>query len=375
MKRHTIWLAAILLFCLAAGAQAQTDALEALKKQVQQLQDQLKAAMDQIKAIEAKQAAAAPAPKEKWSDKLSVTGYFHARYEAREDTIDDFFIRRLYVNLIGNWNDRAQSVITFGRVGPEDPKIDLEVAMVNYKFRDNWVLTFGQAPNFFGWDTAESSSKRLPFDRWAAGEGIPGRPGRPGIRGLYFAGPWDRGVYVTRQSQASSEPTVILGLVNGNFRNSDNDNNKVWSVDLKWKPRWGQFGASYMDGKYTEVPPGAAAGTAAVTQPRRALGLFVHTEPTPFGFQGEFLDGEMFGKDVQGWYGQVAYNKGGPGTPYFRYEQFDQDQATMGNTFVGWRLGYAYQVDKNNEVTLEIHDAHAGSIDYGQLGAQWQVAF
>jgi outer membrane lipoprotein-sorting protein len=51
MKRHTIWLAAILLFCLAAGAQAQTDALEALKKQVQQLQDQLKAAMDQIAAV------------------------------------------------------------------------------------------------------------------------------------------------------------------------------------------------------------------------------------------------------------------------------------------------------------------------------------
>jgi Tfp pilus assembly protein PilP len=389
MRRHTIWLVTMLLFAFVAGAHAQTDALDTLKKQVQQLQDQLKAAMEQIKAIEAKQATpatpaapAAPAAP-KWYDKVRVSAYWQSRYEAREDTIDGFIMRRMYLSFIGSLNEKTQALLILSRVpAGTEPNIELDAAQVNYRFADDWSTTFGMVYNYFGWDTWESSSKRLPFDRWAAGEGVAGRTGRPGLRGLYALGPMDEGVYVTHHARKDSEPTIHLGVMNGNYNRGDNDDNKVLSLDVRVKRQSGmQYGLSWMDGDFTEVPPGSAAGTPAVTNPRKALGLYFHTEPKPWGVQAEYMDGEFFGNDIRGWYGQVAYNRGGTskGTPYVRYEEFDphqgMDTANNQQTYTSLRLGYAYQLDNHNELTLELQDAEQGSVDYGQLGLQWQLGW
>lgn len=370
MRCLRLTLVAALLLAVVATAQAQT--VEQLRDQVKALQDQLKVVMDKLQQLEAKPAppAAPPADVPKWTDKITVNGYWHARYEARENARDDFTFRRMYINFLGKLNDRTSIIMNLCRVPlANDPTIEFEAAQVNYQLDDLWMLSFGQVYNNFGWDTWESSSKRLPLDRWAAGEGISGRPDRAGIRGLYFAGPTDRGMYVTRKGQ-DMIPTVIVGLVNGNFRAADNNDNKTYSLDLRWKQPWGQFGASWMDGDYTET-----VGGVLTTNARKALGLYVHTDPAPWGFQAEFLDGDLFGHPVQGWYGQVAYNKGGKGTPYFRYEQYDTDQDSAGNTFMGFRAGYAYQLDKNNELTVEWQDADYADMDYGQFGFQWQLGF
>ena len=363
----------LVLLTFVAAAHAQQSETQALRDMVKQLQDQLKIVTDRLQQIEAKQAApVAPAtPKASWSDKLSIHGYWQSRFEARGDTRDDFTMRRMYLNFVGNWSPKMQSLLILSRIpATNDPDIELEAAQVNYRFADDWSVTFGQAFNNFGWDTWESSSKRLPFDRWAAGEGVAGRPDRPSIRGLYWAGATDRGVYLTRHARGS-EPTVIFGVVNGNYRAGDNDDNKAVSIDLKVKrPNGMQYGASWLDGKYTET-----VASLPVTTTRRAVGLYFHTDPKPWGFQAEYLNGKLFDADMHGWYGQAAYNNGGKGTPYVRYEQYDPNEAVGGDTYMSLRLGWAYELDKNNEFTLELQDADRSGIDYNTAGVQWQFAF
>lgn len=367
----------VLLLSLLTAAQAQQSEIDKLRETVKQLGEQLKAVTEKLQQMEAKQAAQPtppPAPpKASWTDKLSISGYWQSRYEARQNTRDEFIMRRMYLNFVGKWNERTNTVLTLSRIpANNDPNIEFEAAQVNYRFADDWSVTFGQAFNSFGWDTWESSSKRLVFDRWAAGEGVASRPGRAGIRGLWYAGAVDRGVWVTRHARGS-EPTVIVGVSNGNYNKGDNDDNKVVSLDLKCKrPNGMQYGASFLTGDYTVD---AVAPALPVTQTRQALGLYFHTDPKPWGFQAEWLDGKMFGADVDGWYGQVAYNTGGKGTPYVRYEQFDQNKDATGDTYMSLRAGYAYQLDKNNEFTLELQDAKSGSLGYDQAGVQWQLGF
>ncbi|MGE5531311.1 MAG: hypothetical protein ACM3VW_04245 [Bacteroidota bacterium] len=388
MRRTIITLMAglvLLSIAAAASAQQQSD-LDALRATVKQLSDQLKAVTEKLQELEAKQAAPAipapvvvavptPAPaapaKENWYDKLAITGYWQSRYEAREDTFDEFIMRRMYLNFVGNWNPNFKTLLTLSRIpAGSDPNIEFEAAQVFWRFANDYSIMFGQVFNNFGYDTWESSAKRLPFDRWAAGEGVASRPGRPGIRGLYWRGAADRGMYLTRHARGS-EPTVIAGIVNGNYSLGENDNNKVLSLDLRFnRPGNMQYGISSIYGDYTDTTPGGP-----VTQPRRAVDLYFHTEPCPWGFQAEYLKGQLFGNDVEGFYGQVAHNGGGKGTPYVRYEQYNQNEDTSGDTYTSLRLGYAYQMDKRNEFTFEIQDAEAGNIDYSQLGAQWQFAF
>lgn len=376
-----VLLAVVLLAVFATGAMAQQTETQMLRDQVKQLQQQLQQVLDRLQQVESKQAAPAAAPAgpaaPKWSDKLTVNGYFQARYEAREDARDDFGIRRLYVNFVGKLNDRTYGQVTLFRGGiPGEPKVDLDYAFVDYKLSDLWNVRFGQWPNTFGWDDAESSSRRLVLDRFVAAEGLSSRPERPGLRGVWFAGSSDRGVMFTRKGQGSV-PTLNFELMNGNFRESDNNNDKTYEVDARFTQPWGIFGASYINGDYTSVNPD---GTLGAETPRRALGLYLHTDPTPWGVQGEYIDGELFGHDIRGWYGQAAHCVG-KGTQFARYEWFDPQRDVSGDAYKALHLGYMYQLDANNRLTLEWINADrkpaplTPEIDYGQLGLQWQMGF
>lgn len=392
-KVWVLTLAAALLLTFAAGANA-APTMDDLAGQVKQLQDSLKQAMDRIQKLEAEKAAAPAAAAAKpaapaatpWYDKLAISGYWHARYEDRTSRFpantppgtfnpatavknnDDFLIRRMYLGITGKPNDRTTGVIMLRRLGNINANaIDLEALFVNYAISPLYNVEFGRVYNKFGWDAWESSSKRLPFDRFAGAEGYTAG----GVRGLYFAGPTDQGVYFSRKSDGEWTPTVYVGLVNSNFiTNPDNNSNKAVSLDLKWKRDVVQFGASYIGGDYTEM-----VGNPAVrmTTLREMFGLFVHTDPNPWGFQGEYLQGRLFGQEVKGFYGQVARKLGG-GTGYVRYEQYDPSLDVDGDLFDAWKFGYAWQMDKNNELTFEYMTAERGAVPVGQWGFQWQLA-
>lgn len=385
-----VLLATVLLLTLVSGAMAQTEA-EKLRQQVQQLQQQLQDVLGRLQKLEttpaqatAPTAAAQPAAP-KWYDNIRFLGYMQGRFEDRRQMLssfppgaypqtsteatDEFLTRRMYFGMIAKPNERTTATVLFRHLSWAGG-VDLEALNVDYKLSDTWNVEFGRVYNKYGWDAWESSSRRLPFDRFAGLEGY--RPG--GVRGLFFQGPTDHGIYLTHKpapGAPGSEPTVHLGLLNGNFLNAENNNNKTYEIDLRWNRPFGQFGVSWLDGEFTEnvgTPP------APMTASRQMLDLWFHSDPQPWGFQAEFVDGELFGADVRGGYAQVARNNGA-GTTYFRYEKFDPTQGLPGDTFNAFRLGYAYQLDKSNELTLEYMDADRSANEVGQFGFQWQTAF
>jgi hypothetical protein len=345
--------------------------------------ERLKAELEQLRGQIQQAAPAAPA-KENWTDKYTLVGYVHNRYEARKNanTRDDFFLRRMYLGLAGKFSDRASGMIMLDRaggIGPvaafpgfnppgtPDPGIMISMLYGEYKLTSDWSVRFGQVPTNWGWDVGLSASTMLPFERCAMGEGFATRPGRAGVPGLFYLGYEDRGVYFIRNPRKPEEPKVFLGVVNGNFRYSDNNDNKAVSLDLRWTQPKVSYGINWLDGKF--VNPGTG-----VNQDRGGFGLYVHSDPKPWGFQAEYSDFDLLGTEREGWYGQVAYNQGSY-TPFFRLESYDTDKNVVGDTLDGWHLGCAYQVDKRNRVTLEYVGMDRLGVDYGQTGLQWQLGF
>jgi len=312
-----------------------------------------------VSGIQATAAGDRPA----WYDQISISGYFQNRYEARQDTVDDFFMRRLYVNLVGRLNDRTTAVVVFGRVGPEDPNIDLSCAFVDYQVNDEWMVRVGQVPTNFGWDTAESSSKRLPLERFVGAEGIPTRPGRPGIRGMYFAGPWDRGIYLIRKP-VNNAPKIIFGVVNGNFRLSSALSTATSATLMTTTTR---PSASTSSG----ASPGGSAASVGWTAssdpaPTRLTAMRLTSTSTPTPARGA---SRASTSTAASWVTTLT------ATPFVRYEVFDPNKSASGDTYTGLHIGCAYQLDKHNEITVEWVDADQCCTDYGQFGLQWQLAY
>ncbi len=322
-----------------------------------------------------------------WADRISINGYFHMRYEAMDwaNAQDQFVLRRMYINLMIDANERTKAVITWTRIGP-DPALtsstDWANIFVDYMINDQWTARIGQAPDSFGLETMQGSSQRIALERAAVLEG--GYGARP--LGLYFAGPWDRGVWLTR-APSGNEPTAIFGVCNGQFRAGDMNTSKTVSVDLKWARPWGEFGASWMEGEWTNddylLRPlgGQAVGT---TQDRSAVLGYVRWAPpdNDWAFQGEYVDGELFGNDIDGWYAQVersGLTEGG--TAFVKVEEYDPNTAAASpnDAYKAVHVGYSQWLDQNNELTLQYTDGKLqgapGDQSRDQIAAQWQFGF
>ncbi len=371
------------LVCVSgAWAQQQTaqqiDAkLKQLDSKIEEL-NQLKADLEALKAsLEGKPAAPAKA---KWYDKITWNGYFQTRYRwLRNSRNDDFFLRRMYINLIAKPNPRTTAVVTYARIGPgwntvaNDTNTDWANIFVDYKMTPQWVVRLGQGPTWFGIEDAQSSSRRIPLERASVFEGTGGVPGViPNHFGLYFQGPWERGIWFIRNPK-KNEPQIILGLNNGQFRGLEIDTTKNFSAHLKWQRPWGRWGVSWLDGQWTNSANG-------MQTPRDALGFNFRYEPDPVGFQAEYMTGRQFGSDVDGWYCQLEIQpRNHAGRVFFKYENQDFDIEPTPDLacedYEAWHIGYAYQLDKNNRLTLQYTDAEAGNADADEVGFQWQLGF
>jgi len=299
-----------------------------------------------------------------WADRISVFGYFHGRYMTYESPSqeDGFEFRRMFITLQSVVNDRTTGIVTLSRVGPDDPNIDLYHGFLDYKINDQWNVQVGQVGTWFGLEGWESSSVRLPLERALILEGGPG---------FYFKGAPERGVWFRRNPATPTEPVVVLGVCNGEFRASDVNTAKNVSIDLKWNQPWGMIGASWLDGTFTGPTPGA------VETDRSAVDAYVRLFPAPWGFQAEWADGEMLGSDRDGWYMQGMYAfEDHPGTLFARWEEFTSASATATSEYEALHLGYEFKLDDNNELTVQWTDAEwDGSADASYGGVQWQYSF
>ena len=350
-----------------------------------------------LKASLNAQLGVAPPPpavsKSAWAEKIAISGYMQNRFEHLQandgppsNSPDQFAIRRAYINLIIKPNARTQGVITLGRDGADALNVTWAQAFVDYQLGKRDTVRVGQASTWFGLEEGQSSSVRLPFERAAFLDGARGRP-----VGLWFYGPYDRGAWwIHTPGNMSTTPQLIVGAVNGNARNNKNfDDMLTASVDLKWKPKWGIFGASWLDGEYaTDNPwlpaPNPPNAVAPITH-RSALDGYVRYElPKAFAAQAEGAMGRLVGKDAgthdfRGWDLQVEKPfKNTPGTLFSRYEWYNPntDDATHADLYHAWTFGYAHQLDTNNRLTAQLVTlAKRGTKSVNESGVQWQLGF
>ena len=313
------------------------------------------------------------------SDKLTICGYSQMRYDGGDqlgpnDDPEDFTLRRAFLNIIANPNERCMIVLTLATFDPNPPghaSDDLVVynLFMDYKLNDVYSARFGQVPTYFGLEAWQGSSERVALERAAILQS------GPGALGFYYAGATDRGIWVKRAGEGSA-PDMYFGVCNGQGRNSDYDSNKNYSIDLKWKRDWGIFGVSWFDG--TLGPTGAAINPAVETD-RSAIDAYIKYRTPGWDFQAEYADGELLGADRDGWYVQVCKVKEGRSwVPYLKYETYDAD-APANVEYDALHGGVAWQVDDHNELTVQVSDVDldnaTGSFDAVKFGVSWQMSF
>ena len=167
-------------------------------------------------------------------------------------------------------------------------------------------------------------------------------------------------------------------MMNGQFRATDKDNNKTISVDLKWRPEWGEFGASWLNGRWVND---LGMPTVAGSTQRNALLGYVRWDPDwcKLAVQGEYVDGNLLGNDIDGWYTQLEYDPSPDGTADVKYEKYDPAHGIPNNHYDAWHVGYAHSLDPNNELTLQYTSGEnrqaAGMTSRDEVAVQWQFGF
>jgi len=358
---------------------------ERYDKKIEELQSQFKKEMDALSArVDEQESKAAPAAgaSTKWYDNLTINGYLQARYrhfdydEGRWPIVnnqqlrDQFYIPRLYVNFISKLNNKTTAVLTLQRgaiprTDGSNSNADWANVFAEYNFDNVWSARIGQAQHNFGIDMRESSADRLPVERaaFATGGG--------GVRGT-FADAWDRGLWITRKSQGTWEPEVILGMFNSEWRNPATDADMGFSVDARWNYGWGFAGLSWVDSAVWDNNNG--------TQPRQLFGLHARYTGIPnWRFQGEWITGKNGAvggveQDTDGWYLQAAYEVPTmPGIVFARYEEYDAGQAT--DDYQALHLGYRHNLTKLDELTVQYTDADLGNDGANEAVFQYQRRF
>lgn len=341
------------------------------------------------------QLGSSPAPptsakQSSWTDRLSLGGYFQTRYEtfsADEGTPgneDRFGLRRLFVSLQAQTGPHTSAVATWTSTGSDakQTKSNWTDVYAQYKPNRRDTLRFGQAPTCFGLEMPQSSSARLPFERAACLEGA--SRGKPG--GLYAGGRWDRGLWWTHTPGDNTlYPQMTLGVVNGAFRNDPVGNDRAVEASLKWRPRWGQYGLSWLNGTFQQARD-ASTGKGTIVPcwgpgPFSRSGWAGHVRyerPHSWALQSECLGGVVNSHSLRGWYGQLERAlRAVPGTAFAKYEWFDPstDTATTSDRYYAWILGYAHQLDANNRLTAQATWGRTGGKHLDETGLQWQCSY
>ncbi len=313
------------------------------------------------------------------SDKLTICGYGQMRYDggdklpAGADDPEDFTLRRAFLNVIANPNDRSMIVLSLATFDPNPPpphaQDDIIVynLFMDYKLNDVYSVRFGQVPTYFGLEAWQGSAERVALERAMI---LQGSGAGNNQSGFYFFGAPDRGIWLKRAGEGSA-PDMYFGVCNGQGRTSDYDSNKNYSIDLKWDRDWGIFGVSWFDGEYNDTGPSLTG-----EQDRSAINAYAKYRTPAWDFQGEYANGKMLGADRDGWYVQVCkIMEGKTWMPYLKYEKFDSDGPGAPCNYDALHGGVEWQVDNHNELTVQVSDVDLGSDDAVKFGVQWQMSF
>lgn len=317
-------------------------------------------------------AAAAPPPPKQWYDNIRVSGYGQVRWlyypEAAEGAkSNEFLLRRARFTLDARPHPLYQIYI------------QPDMGEGSFELRDYWIeralddgketrLRLGQQKVPFGFESPQSSSRRLPLERnWLARRMIPGERDT-GIT-LYYTNADDKRLFShgSRHEFGTGDyGNFALGVYNGQGINTAEVNSskhivargaKPFMLNMGGNDVYAEAGASLMTGKYHSSRDNRDYDD-------RLLGIHAYLSPHPVGIQAEYYTGKTEGGDVDGWYAMLIARTDPKGVAFLRYDEYNGPRKGRGEGNVydrdRWSIGYCHQLDARSRLTVE-YDKHSDS--------------
>ena len=330
-------------------------------------------------AVAEELAANAEPAKKHWYDTTKISGYAQGRWlyypDADEDEADnEFSVRRARIKVAAKPADDVKVQIQ-ADFGEGDATIKDAWLQKYFGSESTSSIRIGQQKLPFGFETPQSSSRRLPLERnWVARRTISGERDT-GITYFYTA-PEDKDLFGHAKSElfgTGDYGNIAIGVYNGQGIGADVEevNSDKHIVLRACKPlmvglgggeekdQYVEFGASYFAGDYFS--------TKAETEfSENLFGVHAYLAPQPFGLQAEYYNGETEGHDIDGWYAMGIYSpEEGDGTLFVRYDDMNGWRKGKNADYSRdrWSIGYAHDIDSKTRLTVEydIEQTDSGS--------------
>lgn len=378
MKRLLLMVGVVLLavsaapaFAAPAGGNAPPAAadLATLQQQIDELRQRLAGLEEQLSATrEGQKKTESARATEAKLHKLS--GYLQLRYRNDDASAgtDEFLVRRARFIMSGDISPKtgyrielqADSKVTGGGTGS---KVQLRTAYIDQLVGSGRVR-FGQAVIPWGYELEASTA-----DLWT-GE-------RSFFMDRLFPEQRDIGVQYHWARPGGLGPEIDVAAFNGSGINtSEVDSGRDPMARLKLPFRNGSVAVSYYDGR-GEVP--------ITTKDGRRLGAGAEYAWGPWSFLGEYVTGEDRGADVRGWYAQLGARLGQtPSTLFVKFDNYDENTDLSAHDLNRWDLGYFYDLDPRNRLTLVYEHRDVGGLftssdrtklDGNAYWLQWRVKY
>lgn len=279
------------------------------------------------------------------------SGYTQARFNAWDNDVDDdsFDLRRVRIKAEGPvFGEETTIKLQFDLSGLDDDngEVELKDALITRKFTPDIKGAMGYTSVPFGYEVPTSSSKRLALERSEVA-----RRFFPGERAT---GAWF--MYHPAAVAGQIKPMIDLGYTNGLSKwydedssgNEDAGSHAFFARVQAPFAKTGLAGLSYMAADRERTIGG-------VDTPFGSENIFGahlrYDSPSGFAVQGEYYTGEILDKDVTGLYGLLEYKL--PKTPKTLFYRYDTCDRSMAFDFTRHTAGIAWDVDKNERVTLQ----------------------
>jgi hypothetical protein len=339
---------AVLLAALGAGsglapaARADDTAIQqeidALKQRIEALERQL---AESKKAPTLPSAADADALKARNGSRFQVGGYAQLRFtdvgaqngDRTARNVTDFQVARFRPRL--NYQmDRhflASLLLNATTRSAAAASVTTRDAFLEYA-NTGYYARMGQQKVPFGWEVfREGDEARAALERAR-------------ILATLFPDDRDIGFTLATVPKNPRTPVVTLGVVNGDGINrTDGDKAKSFAANaIAPLGSHAVIGGSLYTGTTT-----ATVGGKLVSQVKRAYGVENRLTLGRLSTQAEFLWGRAAGADVNGGYGQIAYNTGPRGNLFVRHDVFDPNEKAArdywSRTSIGWYKDFTRQ--------------------------------
>ena len=290
---------------------------------------------------------------------VQLSGYTNIRYQACEDKIDGFDVRRARMSLKGNW-DHGVSYKFQGEFGTSKQKLLDAAVSMNVRC---FTMTAGQFVLPFSYENVLSSSKLITINRSQIVEAMAARS--LDVIGNQYGR--DAGFQVSGKFHLID---FGLGVFNGSGINTaDSNESKDLAGRLIFTPIKGlAIGGSFYHGKYF---------LSETSRKRNRIGIELNGQWKVISVAGEYIRGEDAGIEKDGWYAQAAWGLSKEFQLVLKADRFDPSTELTDNALSVYTAGLnvtlndAFKIQSN----LEIKTEEGVSIDNNAFTTQLQIAF